>query len=833
MYYYGYFRDTDLSTDRLGNLYKVVIITNFRNKEYADGGELLLSDSPFTVSWSGEEDNLFKGYKCSTATVGFYQENYNFEFNNTSENNVYVALLKLKVDRKKDEDLGILTDGDVYDIVWTGFATPNAYSQEYSSSLDYFELECQDALSTLKYNEYKPVRNESLKPFYTTFSDIVIKYAARLGSYRNIYISNSLVLPTEDLGSILEFLYIDEKDFYDEDGKSMTVLEVLNEICIYLGLTMTTWGDSIFFLDYYGLESGLYHRIYTDKDGDYSLFPSTNILDWSIGSSMTEFTSYRDIMKEDFMDSGTTLSLGNTYNKVKVLSDLYSYDSILYNPDEDIYDYAKVFDTVDTTYGKSKIVRSDSKKTEIHTSYTEDSKNHYVKTFYRFKNINDSLAQNPTNFFYMFYTRWFNLDSSKQQDGALLSTVNSNYDWTYKNLREKVGACFVDYCSTEVDSLDDIVSEDMNTAIIMSLHNSKVYTEDYGDGYWYYYGYRNLYTNNSFLGSEDCVNQMLYTVNTDQIAVGSDNYIVIKGDITYFNDNDFYIPHSTDSESTQYVINFIWCTITDNRGNYWDGEKWKKASEFTMTSLDGSTATLKPKFKLPLKHAKGKTAFNTSFSFGSSVNTDYDVEASGYVIPVPVSDDTITPIRFSFSMYRPWGVNAEKPSDLALLKDFDITIGTKTLDDVVKDSDNTNTEYTNTLNISAVEEYPEISMKICSWDNKQANYSNTFWYHKSPKNITGGSLTGIIGGYDYKRVNYIHNKYTGQGGKPEELALHNYCRQYNSGVAKLELSLLNSLGLSPYSTLTYHFLQGKTFVVDGMSIDYAYDTVRLTLIERK
>lgn len=37
MYYYGYFRDTDTSTDRLGNLYKVVIITNFTKQEYEVG----------------------------------------------------------------------------------------------------------------------------------------------------------------------------------------------------------------------------------------------------------------------------------------------------------------------------------------------------------------------------------------------------------------------------------------------------------------------------------------------------------------------------------------------------------------------------------------------------------------------------------------------------------------------------------------------------------------------------------------------------------------------------------------------------------------------------
>ena len=65
MYYSGYFRNKDTSIDEAGQLFKVVIITNFRKNEYDYGGELILSDTPFTVTYESEDGNIYKPYKCS------------------------------------------------------------------------------------------------------------------------------------------------------------------------------------------------------------------------------------------------------------------------------------------------------------------------------------------------------------------------------------------------------------------------------------------------------------------------------------------------------------------------------------------------------------------------------------------------------------------------------------------------------------------------------------------------------------------------------------------------------------------------------------------------
>ena len=148
---------------------------------------------------------------------------------------------------------------------------------------------------------------------------------------------------------------------------------------------------------------------------------------------------------------------------------------------------------------------------------------------------------------------------------------------------------------------------------------------------------------------------------------------------------------------------------------------------------------------------------------------------------------------------------------------------------MVKDDDS-NPTYTNTPFTDYIEDYPEINLKINSWDDKNLNHSSAFWFYKSSIDFTGNP---ILANYDMSKLLKVFNKSTGQFGRPEELILSNYCRQYSTPQVILEVDLLNSVGVKPYSLLKYSFLGDKKFCVDGMTIDYSYDTTKLKLIERK
>lgn len=841
-YYYGYFRDTDCKTDKLGNLYKVIIKTNYTDKKtFEVGGELMLSSSPFTVSWNGQDDNLFKGYKCSTATVGMYQDNYNFEFNNTKGNNVYVALGKLKKNKKIEDDLGESTDDEVYDIVWTGYATPNAYSQEYNSSLDYFELECQDALSTLKYYEYK-----STYPNYKSFSDIIIDCIDKVNSnYNTIYITSSLVLPTKELGSVPEFIYIDERNFFDEDNKGQNRLDLLGEICKFLGVTIIPWGDSLYVLDYYNLENGEYYT-FTYR----ALYPYENSpKGWRIRGTETKNNSL-EIDKSDIISSSTNLSLGSTYNKATVVDDHYEVDRIIQDSnDSDIFDYRLGNDTVGykrTNY--CEVTRSDDKVTQIYTNYNKDTK---FYSYYKFKDLNLELAKKGS-FFNKFDTHWYNLDENapdengeegtgqRQQNGEKTTIDNLSY----KTICEKVGACYVDYCVEEVnEDGNKSGARDMKSGILLSLHNNSL-RADHKDNRdkirdeagEYINGWRNIWNDkgNTIIRREDSVRQRLFNVETSTIALSSENYINIKGNFKFFGEKAWYVPkffsdasyNSGETKPESANIGLVWGELSDGSGKYWDGEKWKDKGEFKTPFGE----TLNPKFPIYLKCKNGDDASGT-FSIANTDNWNVDFGVEGLVIPVNVEEGKLKTTTLTFSLFRPWGNRMWYLTNLGILEDFDICIVSKN-GNKVKD-DNTNSSFTNELpEEDAVEEYSETTMKITGWEDKNLSHSSTFWYDMSKR--YSNSLNPIGGDINrFGKMDKLFNKATGEFGRPEELVLRNICRQYSTPTVTLEISLFNSLGVKPYSTLGYHFLGDRIFVVDGMSIDYSYDTVKLRLVERK
>ena len=135
MYRFGYFRNL------ANELYKVIIITDYQqyhsNLGQQGQEEITLLSQPITIEYEGADD-VFAPYRCSTMTVRFLQENFDEALNNTLGNNVFVTLQR--------EEKG------KYKTIWQGFSTPNVYNQQYTNVLgDEFQLECQCALSTLKY----------------------------------------------------------------------------------------------------------------------------------------------------------------------------------------------------------------------------------------------------------------------------------------------------------------------------------------------------------------------------------------------------------------------------------------------------------------------------------------------------------------------------------------------------------------------------------------------------------------------------------------------------------------------------------------------------------
>jgi len=278
MYKYGFFRDIS------DNLYKVVIITDYQqynsNLGQGQGEEITLLANPISIEYDSNSDDVFLPYRCSTMTVRFLQERFDESLNN-SGNNVFVTL-------QKEEGGGYKTIGQF-------FATPNAYNQQYTNIVgDEFELECQDALSTLKYCNFK--RQETKQ--HLTIKDYIQLAFFQLGS-----IYKTCIYPTTP-NNFLD-MCISQENWFDEDDEPMSYLEILEEICKYLGFTLTTQGEDVLLLDPHCEE--------------YAQF---NLQSGEI-QTVTFIRENETLNKEDISSDDCNISLLPSYNKVSLTAKHY------------------------------------------------------------------------------------------------------------------------------------------------------------------------------------------------------------------------------------------------------------------------------------------------------------------------------------------------------------------------------------------------------------------------------------------------------------------------------------------------------------------------------
>lgn len=273
---YGFFRDIN------DTLYKVVIITDYQEYKVGQGQEITLLSNAISIEYEGADD-VFAPYRCSTMTVRFLQPRFDESLNN-SGNNVFVTLQK--------------EEGGKYKTMWQGFATPNAYNQPFINVVgDEFELECQDALSTLKYCYFS---KQNTKNHLTIKDYIQLAFLQLNGLFKRC------IYPTTP-NNILD-MCIPQENWLNEDNEPMSWLNILSEICKYLGLTLTTEGESVLLLDphcdeyfAFSLESGEIQTV-------------TFIREESI------------LNKEDISSNDCNISLLPSYNKVSLTAKHYPVD---------------------------------------------------------------------------------------------------------------------------------------------------------------------------------------------------------------------------------------------------------------------------------------------------------------------------------------------------------------------------------------------------------------------------------------------------------------------------------------------------------------------------
>ena len=270
---------------------------------------ITFSGNPCIIEWTGEQENIFKPIKYSSATFEYVSDQYYLD--------LYATTPLQNVIKISDVNNAI---------IWQGYVTPNVYDNSYDYAKDVKTIECIDGLAVLEYLDYTTIGGGAKK--VVNVYDILKHCFNKTGlTYNYLYISDNVKLdksqwsnngiteiPAPDK-AYLSICYISECNFFDEDNVPMKCKEVLEEICKYFNLTMCADGQNIYMIDYNAIRNNIntYYR-YTLSNGSITTVSLEK--PHTIGNST------------DLIES-SNISIGNTYNKVGVEADVYPFDKMI------------------------------------------------------------------------------------------------------------------------------------------------------------------------------------------------------------------------------------------------------------------------------------------------------------------------------------------------------------------------------------------------------------------------------------------------------------------------------------------------------------------------
>ena len=257
-------------------------------------------DAPFSIEIA-DDNFLYVPIRFSTATIRVVGNDYLQSLYST-------GYQQYRVNFKQ---------GDT--IVWTGFITPELYTQDYTATLFDLEIQCVSAMNTLEYADYKQ-KSAGSKEFVSLWELLTRCVLESRGSYSAVYIPHVYAKSLADYdanANVLQSMTISEQNFFDEDDKPMNLKEVIEELCKFLNWTCVDYKGALYFVDVD--HRGNYYK-YTPDFSSYT-FEAGNVL------------SVQDI---HFSGSEHTLDILGGYNKVTVKDSNYPVGNLL--PEENYED---------------------------------------------------------------------------------------------------------------------------------------------------------------------------------------------------------------------------------------------------------------------------------------------------------------------------------------------------------------------------------------------------------------------------------------------------------------------------------------------------------------
>lgn len=818
MLYYGYFRDNKSSLGGIsasgGALYCVCFTTN---NSTVTQQQITIGHPGFVTEMDGDNDIIYNPVKYQKATVVVVTDDYISDFFATTPKAVKVELRR--VTNSNTYVPGGTTGSS---LMWSGFVSPNMYNQPFEASYQEMEVECIDKLSMLKYYKYEPYGNSYIPNVNSakgviTFTNIIQRISYLTGLTFKISSSTNLTT-TLTSNPLVSQLYISEENFFekkDDDNQTdkdvaWTYAEVLEELMRFLNLSAVQYQGNIYCIDYDARKS--------NSDGWWTIGTNGNAT-YSAGTASNYALTYQKMM-----NGGQTLSVIEPYNKVTVVDELYTFDSIIPSFYEGL---SNITSSTDTTLTSSTDFRRGIGKIMQSSLGNEkgDTNNNLIYLIDRIKND----QHNKYTSYNLVFTKYF--DSSNYILHKYNFAGQSQFNYTdTKTLRGAIIAkMYTVKMEKEVDSRDPDDWIEQNGTKSFDLTNYMLILNPEGNGH---------ITNGQITSYPMIESNGNSAFNT---TFGGDNcYLIIKGSYYYHHYNDHPYPYpSGDDYDPSYgrfrmepEDTFLYCKL-EWGGQYWNGETWTTTSStFKLPYMNTSNIHDLRIDETMCKHIK----------FPNFVTHKIGTTEEGYVIPIPSGNMMSGGVHITIykSLDPPYYISTSShrkvynrwPHTLVILKDFDIVavVGDPTMSGT-NDSD---TIYTNIINDEFVNELKEIKFKINTWDNKKPNHSCVL-INNGNAHLDKTYSVGLYAGetsdwYDFAGVK---NGYMRQ----EEHLIYRLVNQYNSPTVTYDATI-DMNGFSPISIFSLpsgyqQELQGMYFIADSWSIDYENRAAGVHLVQKK
>lgn len=226
----------------------------------------------------------------------------------------------------RDSVVNIFRDNEC---VFAGFIEPRAFSQGFNEVFDDIDITCVDMIGALKYAKYKQVgaagvsyetvRSESnQRLFFDILKECVITQIDITGGHaQHIYYDGSKGLSDSDRYGLLSKLSINDLLFLADDETSVWGYDqILQEVLRYLGLHAVQVGFDIYLYSWETLKTG----------------EAIRWKDLISGSIQTSAPSLTTISLDNVEGTSSTVSIGDTFNKIKVKCETKSMSEMIENP---------------------------------------------------------------------------------------------------------------------------------------------------------------------------------------------------------------------------------------------------------------------------------------------------------------------------------------------------------------------------------------------------------------------------------------------------------------------------------------------------------------------